>query len=97
MKIQVKTNRTSYQPEHRLELDVKEVREFVFPRFGYWPRSARGPKMFKVIPWTGKNGLMLHYKKNTQEPAVVGFEEPGYGVAETYYTLNELEDMMMPF
>lgn len=96
MKIQVKTNRTKVQPSHRLELTAKEVREFVLPRFVHWPRSARGPRMFKVITWPGKDGLKLHYKKYDDE-VKVGFEEPGYGVTEGFYTLDELEDMMLPF
>ena len=90
--MKVKTNRTNYQPEYRLELTTKEVRDFVMPRF----RHMKDRK-FKVVPWTGKNGLKLHFKKYDDGTVKVGFEEPGYGVTEEYYTVNELEELMMPF
>lgn len=87
----VKTNRTKSEPEHRLELTIKEVRTFVLPRFKYFSGK------FKLVPWIGKNGLKLHYKKYEDGTVKVGFEENGCGVAETYYTVDELEAMMMPF
>ena len=92
MTLSVKTNRTKSEPEHRLTLTVNETRNFVLPRFKYINNGK-----FKVIIWTGKNGLKLHYKKNDDGTVKVGFEEPGYGVAETYYTINDLENLMMPF
>lgn len=92
MKLSVETNRTSREPEHRLTLTVKETRNFVLPRFKYFPNGR-----FKLIQWKGKDGLKLHYKKDRDGKVTVGFEENGYGVAETYYTIDELEALMMPF
>lgn len=90
--IEVKTNRTARQPEYRLRLTTKEVRDFVFLRFKFMPTD----KKFKLVKWTNHNGLVLHYKK-TDEGVKVGFEEPGYGVTGAYYTLNQLEELMLPF
>jgi len=87
----VKTNKTKTQPEHRLELTTKEVRNFVLPRFKYFTTK------FKVVPWVNKGGLKLHYKKHQDGTVSVGFEEPGFGVADRYYTIDELEQKMMPF
>lgn len=88
----VKTNRTKREPQHRLSLTTNETRNFVFPRFKFFTNGK-----FKVIPWTGKNGLKLHFKKYDDGTVKVGFEENGYGVADTYYTMDELEALMMPF
>lgn len=90
--IEVKTNRTNREPEHRLGLTVFELRNYVFPRFKNIPNGR-----FKVIRWTGKGGLALHYKRDPQHPEIVrvGFEEPGYGVAEVYYTMDELEQIIL--
>jgi len=90
--MKVKSNRSNYQTEHRLELTTKEVREFVFPRFKYMK-----DRKFKVITWPGKDGLKLHFKRIDGGNVKVGFEEPGYGVTEVYYTIDELEQLMMPF
>ena len=90
--IQVKTNRTAREPEHRLSLTTKEVREFVFTRFKFMPTD----KKFKMVKWHNHNGLVLHYKK-TDDGVKVGFEESGYGVTTEYYTLNQLEELMLPF
>lgn len=87
----VETNRTAKEPGHLLELKVKEVRAFVMPRF----RFMNGK--FKIIPWHHHDGLKLHFKKYGDGTVRVGFEENGYGVAETYYTMDELEALMMPF
>lgn len=92
MDIKLKTNRTKYEPEHRLTLTVKEVRNYVFPRFKYFQPGAK----FKMVTWREKGGLKLHYK-NDGTTKSVGIEENGYGVASKYYTLDELESMMMPF
>ena len=89
--MEVKTNRTKCVPQHRLTLSIKETREYVMPRFKYLNGK------FKVIPWTGKNGLKLHFKKYEDGKVKVGFEEKGFGVAETYYSIDELEALMMPF
>lgn len=89
--MQVKTNRTKCAPQHRLTLSIKETREYVMPRF----KHISGK--FKVIPWTGKNGLKLHFKKYDDGKVKVGFEERGFGVTETYYSIDELEALMMPF
>ena len=89
--MKVKTNRTNSEPDYRLELTTKEVRNFVFPRFKCFTRN------FKIVPWAYKGGLKLHYKKDKDGTVTVGFEEPGYGVAERYYTMDELEVKMMPF
>ena len=92
MNVELKTNRTKYEPEHRLTLTVKEVRNYVFPRFKYFQPGAK----FKMVTWREKGGLKLHYKVNGATKTV-GFEEAGYGVATEYYTLDELEALMMPF
>ncbi len=91
MNVQLISNRTNHESDHRLTLTVKEIRTFVFPRFKYFKNAK-----FKLVPWTGKNGLKLHYR-NDGTTKSVGFEENGYGVASKYYTLDELESMMMPF
>ena len=91
MKLSVETNRTSREPDHRLTLTVKETREFVMPRFKF----INGK--FKIVPWHYHDGLKLHFKKYADGTVRVGFEENGYGVTETYYTMDELEALMMPF
>lgn len=91
--IQVKTNKTKSEHDHRLELTTKEVRNYVFPRFKYFTNGTK----FKKVRWTGKNGLTLHYKRFEDGTVKVGFEENGYGVATDYYTLNQLEELMLPF
>lgn len=89
--VQVETNRTSREPEHRLELTVNEIRSYVFPRYKYMSGN------FKVIKWRNKGGLALHYKRDPEHPEIVrvGFEEPGYGVANVYYTIDELEALIL--
>lgn len=89
--VQVETNRTSREQEHRLELTVNEIRNYVFPRYKYMSGN------FKLVKWTGKGGLALHYKRDPEHPEIVrvGFEEPGYGVANVYYTLDDLEALIL--
>ena len=90
--MEVKSNRTKAEPGHRLTLSIKETREYVMPRFKFFTNGK-----FKLIQWTGKNGLKLHFKKYDDGKVKVGFEERGFGVAETYYSIDELEALMMPF
>lgn len=89
MDVELKTNRTNSEPEHRLVLKAKEIVDFVYPRFKFINGS------FKIVKWRGKDGLQLHFKKlgknsTGENVVVVGFEEPGYGTTETYYSLNWL-------
>lgn len=92
MKVKLETNKTKFDPEHRLELTTKEIRNYVFPRFKYFPKD----KKHKMIPWLGKPGLSLSYRK-TDRGVVVGIMENGYGVPDKFYDLNELEELMLPF
>lgn len=89
MEVRVRTNRSRTEPEHRISLTVSELRSYVFPRFGNIPNGR-----FKVVRWRNKGGLSLHFKKN-QSGVVVGFEESGHGVADTYYTMDELEGLIL--
>lgn len=91
MKVNVETNRTYREPEHRLELTTKEIRDYVFPRFKYVPKRGH-----KKVVWRHKPGLTLDYR-TVNDQVVVGFTENGYGVPNKFYTLNELEELMMPF
>lgn len=90
--VEVKTNRSNREPEHRLGLTVSELRGYVFPRFKNIPNGK-----FKISRWTGKGGLSLHYKRDPEHPEIVrvGFEESGYGVASVYYTMDELEALIL--
>ena len=89
--MEVKTNKTKFESGYRLTLTTKETREYVMPRF----KHISGK--FKLILWPGKNGLRLHFKKYCDGTVKVGFEERGFGVTETYYTMDELETLMLPF
>lgn len=92
MDVRLKTNRTKAEPDYRLVLKAKEIVDFVYPRFKYIKGN------FKIVKWTGKNGLQLHFKyfgidlKTGERHYAVGFEEPGYGVTDNYYTINGLRD-----
>ena len=85
MEVRLKTNRTKAEPEYRLVLKAKEIVDYVYPRFKFIKGN------FKINKWIGKNGLQLHYKR-LGDNVVVGFEEPGYGVTDTYYTLDQLRE-----
>lgn len=82
--IEVKTNRSYKEPEHRLQLTSKQVQD-VITRFKYMRRKWKCVK----LPNTDIN---LRYRK---EDGVirVGFEEGHYGVANDYYTLEEIKEL----
>lgn len=91
MTIQLKTNKTTKNPEHRLTFTGKEVREYMMPRFKYMNQG----KTWKKIRWTGK-GVELYYKTFGNEVKVAIMEQGG-GYPETFYSINDLEAMLLPF
>ena len=91
MTIQLKTNKTTKNPDHRVTVTSKEVREYMLPRFKYFTGGAK----FKKVRWTGK-GLELYYKTFGNEVKVALLESGG-GYPETFYSINDLEAMLLPF
>ena len=87
--MQLITNKTKYNPEHRMVFTRREVREFILPRFGYMTKS------FKWTKWGEKQrGLELYYR--TIDGVVkVGIVESGYGIPSKFYTKEELENMLV--
>ena len=91
MNIQVKTNKTSKNPEHRVSVTKEEVRNYILPRFKYFTGGAK----FKKVRWVGR-GLELYYKKFGDEVKVALLESGG-GYPETFYSINDLEQLLLPF
>lgn len=91
MTIQLKTNKTTKNPDHRVTVTSKEVREYMMPRFKYFTNGAK----FKKIRWANK-GLELYYKIFGDEVKVALLESGG-GYPETFYSINDLEQLLLPF
>ncbi len=91
MEVQLKSNLSSKQPGHRITVTSKEIREYMLPRFKYFTNGAK----FKKIRWVNK-GLELYYKKFGDEVKVALLEQGG-GYPETFYSINDLEAMLLPF
>ena len=89
--IQLKTNKTTKLPDHRVTLTAEEVRNYVMPRFKYLMQG----KTFKKVRWTGK-GVELYYK-TFADGVKVAIMEPGGGYPETFYSINDLEELLLPF
>ena len=84
--MQVKTNRTKREPEHRLTIKNKEIQDFVIPRFTHFT----GGKKFKVVKWHNHDGLELQFKDFGNDVVKVAFIERGYGYSEDWYGKEEL-------
>ena len=91
MTIQLRTNKTTKNPDHRVTVTSKEVREYIMPRFKYFTNGAK----FKKVRWTGK-GLELYYKKFGDEVKVALLESGG-GYPGFFYSINDLEQLLLPF
>lgn len=91
--IQVKTNATKRNPDHRIELNENQIKNFVLPRFKYMARSWKVVDASNIIP-----GLKLHFHVCKDGLVRVSFEEKGEGVAKDcdWYTMDELLDLL-PF
>ncbi len=70
MTIQLKTNKTTKNPDHRFTVTSKEVREYMMPRFKYIRAK------FKKVRWVNK-GVELYYKKFGDEVKVALLEQGG--------------------
>ena len=86
MKIQVESN------SGPLELTVKEIRNYVFPRFKNFPNGR-----FKIVKWKYKEPSISLYYRKEKDAVRVGFMVSGHGMPERFYTMDELEALMMPF
>ncbi len=86
MKIEVNSNAGP------LELTVKEVRNYVFPRFKNIPNGR-----FKISRWLYKEPTMSLYYRKEKDVVRVGFMVSGHGIPTKWYTMDELEALMMPF
>lgn len=91
MNIQVKTNKTSKNPDHRVSVTKEEVRNYILPRFKYFTNGAK----FKKVRWANK-GVELYYKKFGDEVKVALLESGG-GYPGTFYSINDLEQLLLPF
>lgn len=83
--MQLITNKTKTDKDHRMEFTAKEVRNFIVPRFGYMPKG----KTFKMVKFPNKPGVKLYYKIIDGE-TMVGIYEEGFGVPEKFYSKSEL-------
>lgn len=90
MEVQLKSNLSSKHPGHHVIVSSKEVREYIMPRFKYFMG-----KTWKKVRWTNK-GLELYYKKFGDEVKVALLESGG-GYPETFYSINDLEQLLLPF
>lgn len=90
MNIQLKTNLTTKNPEHRVTVTKEEVRSYILPRFKYFMG-----KTWKKVRWTNK-GVELYYKTFGNEVKVAIMEQGG-GYPETFYSINDLEELLLPF
>ena len=90
--IQVKTNATKRNPDHRIELTETQITNFVIPRFKNMQRNWKVVDASNLIP-----GLKLHYHFAKGEVRV-SFEEPGEGVAKDcdWYSRDDLVNLL-PF
>lgn len=88
MKVSVETNKTKTDKDHRMTFTVKEIRDFVLPRFNYMK-----DRKYKMVKWHNHDGLELWYKK-FDGVVKVAFVEPGGGYPETFYSIDELEQLL---
>ena len=91
MEVQLKSNLSTKYPGHRVTVTSKEIREYMLPRFKYFTNGAK----FKKVRWANK-GLELYYKIFGGEVKVALLEQGG-GYPETFYSINDLEAMLLPF
>lgn len=88
MPISVKTNKTKGNGGYRMPVMIKEIREYVLPRFHYMKDRS-----FKIVKWHNHNGLELWYKK-FDDVVKVAFAETGGGYPDTFYSEVELIKMI---
>lgn len=82
------TNKSKTNPEHRMVFAKREIRDFIIPRFGYMVKG------FKFVKWGEKQrGLELYYR-TIDGVLKVGIMESGYGIPPVFYTKEELAAML---
>jgi len=92
MLIELKTNATKRNPDHRIKVEHSEIFRTVLPKF------VKLPKGWKVVDASNiKPGLKLHYHICKDGLVRVSFEEKGEGVAKDcdWYTDSELAELVL--